>query len=149
RIIKCLVLIPFALLLSLSAYGQSIEISGGPNLNTYVDLNLGENYNDHSTNQPGIGGSFAVSYLLNENDHLPMRFSLMIDHYSGKLNSTTASRCCSLSLNAEIRKTTIGFAYYPLNLRFFNRIWLNFGGVLNVHLYDKTTGYIDYRQGPD
>lgn len=146
---KSLILIQLALLLSFSAYGQSIEISGGPNLNTYFDLNFGDNYNDHSTNQPGMGGSFSISYLLNENDHLPIRFSLLIDHYTGNLNSTAVSQCCSLTLNAEIRKTTIGFAYYPLNLRFFNRIWFIFGGVQNVHLYNKTTGYIDYRQGPD
>ena len=86
RMNKCLILMPHALLLSLSVFGQSLEFSGGPNLNTFFDLNFDDSYNDHSTNQPGMGGSFAISYLLNENDHLPVRFSLLIDHYSGNLN---------------------------------------------------------------
>jgi hypothetical protein len=126
------------LIISIS-YGQTVEISGGANMNVFHLP--GEDISSLPVFDPEFGYSFGISISDFRIHTLRMRISLLIDNYKGELiRYRDQIGGVTSHISAEVNKTTVGIGLYPINISIRNRFHFSFGGETSIKLYDKTSG---------
>jgi hypothetical protein len=122
-----------------SLTSQNLEFFGGINRNRYVDFER-EELHRSSEFFPEYGYSLGISVSGIETNILPVKFSLVFDQYNGGFKVQTGGLGSSSSTEAEVKKSTLGLAFYPVNLTFWKHFQLGFGGLLSFRIAEKASG---------
>ncbi len=136
KIIICFLLSIF----SLNLNAQCIEFSGGVNRNSFYDYQKNEgHFKAIYTSDFGYSIGVGVNDILQKS--IPLKFGIRLDNYKGKFYTTDGGLGGASTTEANVEKNTIGIELYPLNIKIFNKIRLNFGVEFSVLLNETTTGY--------
>jgi hypothetical protein len=122
-----------------SLTSQNLEFFGGMNRNRYYDLEK-EDPHRRSEYFPDYGYSLGICVSGIETNILPVKFSLVFDHFNGGFNIRTGGLGSSSSTEAEVKKSTLGLAFYPVNLTFWKHLQFSLGGLLSFRIAEKTSG---------
>jgi len=120
-------------------FAQNIEVAGGLNKNDFYDHNEADDPNLDSKYNSAIGYSVGISFE-HTYDSLPLKYTLKIDNYKGKLQTSFGGHGGASSTNADVNKLSIALDIYLINIRLLRNIRLNIGGSLSYLLHDNTTG---------
>ncbi|MCD4795073.1 MAG: hypothetical protein K8R54_17715 [Bacteroidales bacterium] len=118
---------------------QDIEIFGGINKNYFFDFEK-ENPHFRSEYFSDYGYSLGLSISKLKFDSIPIRLSVIIDNYKGKLKITSGGLGYSQTTEAEVEKTTIGLLIYPLNLNILKNGQINLGALFTYKINFKSSG---------
>jgi hypothetical protein len=126
-------------MISLTLYGQRIEVFGGVNKSIFHDCNnegahYMSTYNQGSGYIVGIGIDSLIPVLLK------MRFTLQLDKYGGELQASDGGLGGGFTTKAKIEKTLIALGASPVNLRILKRIDFNFGFEVSRLMNEKYMG---------
>ncbi|MBP6456570.1 MAG: hypothetical protein KA275_07565 [Chitinophagaceae bacterium] len=122
---------------------QKIEISSGINRNQFFSFQKSEGHQRHNFTS-NFGYSIGASFYNYTIDSMQHRVSIRLDNYKGKFYSTSGALGGSSSTEAEVEKTTIGIAYYPIIFNVVKKLQLNLGGEFSTLINSKTIGYKTY-----
>ena len=128
----------FILSSSLSIGAQQIEFFGGPNHNRFFDL---QSANSIFHTDYEAGGNISFGLALNQItiDKTKINARLSFENFHGKLNLHYGNDLKSMT-NANVEKSIISLALYPLNKTLFERLNLSLGLVLSRLFGEKYSG---------
>lgn len=121
--------------------GQKIEIFGAGNRNSFYDYpKYGTHFNGEYNSDYGY--SFGISLDGIAIDSFPLKFTLGLNNYRGKIRISNGGLGGGSTTNAEINKYCIGLGIFPVNCKLiFKKMQLNIGGEFSFLMDETTTGY--------
>lgn len=111
---------------SLTLFSQNFEIIGGINKNSFYDLKQDDGHYRTSYNSD-YGYNFRIGIENIKIDWLTLRFTLSYDKYGGDLEASDGGLGFGYTTKAFVDKSIIALGVFPINLKFIDRIDLNFG----------------------
>lgn len=125
-------------------HAQTLGLSGGINRNRYFDLNREDSPHFSTSYSPGNGCSFVLSLSDIRFDTLmPMRISLLYENYKGHFFTTYGGLAGYTNIDADVERTTLGIAIFPVNLTLFQHLEFSLGVSASRKIKDYTRGQKD------
>ncbi len=122
------------------AKGQSIELGGGVNRNSFY--NFGSDDGHFRTDfDPGNGYSVFLSWDDTIFTDYYAKLLLTLDNYNGTIFTKSGSLGGSSKTDADVNKKTIGLTFCLLNYKIANAGCVSIGPVFNYLLSEKMSGY--------
>jgi hypothetical protein len=133
---------------SISAFSQNIELFGGLNKNYFHDYLLKElSYHYSSSYKPKDGYSIGIGVDNIKIDWFTLRFTLGYDRYRGELAVSGGSLAGKYTTDAELDKSVISLAVFPINFKIIDRLDFNFGfefsGLMRENFSGRHYGWFD------
>lgn len=119
-------------------FGQRIELFIGANKNTFY----GKNETNTASYKSASGFSAGIGLDSIVFGKLKTRLTLQFDSYSGSLETYRGGTSGGESINAKVKKSVIGFCFFPLNIRIKNRIDFNCGFQISALIFETFSGVI-------
>lgn len=119
-------------------FGQRMELFIGANKNTFY----GKNGTDFASYNSANGFSAGIGLDKIGSGKLKARITLQFDSYGGRLETKRVGTSSGESINAKVKKSVIGFCYFPLNISFKNRLDFNFGFQFSALISETNSGVV-------
>ena len=136
---KAFLISTFFVLYSLLCCSQQIGFSGGYCQNHFHDFHKDEGHlmTDY---EEGSGYSFNINLDNVHLDTLLFRFSFNFTKYDGSIMTTDGGLGGSSTTNADVEKYALGLSIFPINIKIFKELRLNFGGEFSYLVNSKVHG---------
>jgi hypothetical protein len=118
--------------------GQRVELYTGANKNSFY----GSKDLHSSSYKSGFGFSVGIGLDSLIFGKLKTRFALQFDSYQGSLMADVGGVSYAERIDAKVNKSTIGFCFFPLNVRIKKKIDFNLGVELSHLVYEKYSGVL-------
>lgn len=136
----------FIIISSSILFGQSIDISGGANINYFYTTKY--DYSGVSQNKKGYGYSFGLGMQDLYIDSIPIRFNIGFDNYRGHILIYNGMAGGGTTTSATVSRYDINLSLYPLNFKMFKRKFLvNVGCEFLYLIKENTTGTQSFGHG--
>lgn len=121
--------------------GQSLELSGGLSMNSFYHTNqnrgsLQTNYTSGTGYSLGLTAEFDLHGFVEK--PLPLKLRLGLSTYAGSFTISDGGRSYQNSTDAEVEKTSLDLAFYPLNISLVDRLSVSAGLEFNFLLKDNS-----------
>ena len=119
--------------------GQQIGLSGGYCQNHFHDFRKDEGHmiTDY---EEGPGYSFNINLDNVYLDTFLIRFSLNFTKYLGSIRTTDGGLGGGSTTKAAVEKYALGLSIFPINIKIYKELRLNFGGEFSYLVNSKVNG---------
>jgi hypothetical protein len=123
-----------------SIMAQSIDFSSAISSNRFFEFENQQSFRYDSAYKSGIGYSLQAGISNIMIGTAPVRFAITVDHYQGSVFSSYQALGGRNTTNAQVKKTTIGLGFYPVNFHISKNLHFALGAELSYLINDRTSG---------
>jgi hypothetical protein len=135
----CLLIIA-SLCSNTSLLGQTLELAGGVNYNSFFTVG-----HDDPLSTVGYksraGYRVLAGYTFPKRDKITLRITLGLENYSGAFKSTSSGHGGSSITDGIISKNVLSLGVFPVNVPVFGGLFLSIGLEGSVLLNEKVSGW--------
>jgi hypothetical protein len=116
--------------------GQSLEVLGGINLNQFHESEV-DRIPSGFTSDVGFTGGLGYDFAI---DSFRLRLTILYESYGGEVKAWYGGNGGGSFIETDVTKSVISLGFFPLNLKFKERLSFNVGFELSVLINEDFPG---------